>query len=61
MRGKKIEVELRSDAEFVVIGGDQCADIFAQVNSDNRFAARANMLVHPTQQGGRFGWKECRS
>ena len=55
---KKIEIELRGDAAAVVIGGDQCPDVLAQVDPDDRLAAFSDMLTHPAKQGVGFGSAE---
>ena len=53
---EKIEIELRGHASLVVVGGDQGLDVLAQVDSDNRLAARAHMLAHPAQQSAGVRW-----
>ena len=54
--GEKVEVEFRGDAPLVVVGGDQGVDVLAQVDSDNRLPARADVRAHPAKQGGGVGW-----
>ena len=55
---KKIEIELRGDAAPVIVCGNQCRDVFAQVDSDDRLAVVADMFAHPAKQRGGFGSTE---
>ena len=68
--GEKVEIELRGHASLVVVGGDQGVDVLAQVDADDRLAARADMRAHPAKQSGGVGWakiaerragKKCRA
>ncbi len=52
---EKIEIERRGDASTVVVRSDQCPDVLAQINADDRFAVLADMLAYPAQQDGGFG------
>ena len=53
--GEKIEIERRGHATGVIVCRDQCLDVFAQVDADDRLAALTDMLAHPAKQGHGVG------